>query len=258
MMLKNPLSCIVLLFITITLSACSNMSSPASSEHQTRRVDIHYQLGIDALNKGNLPKAFEELLRAESMDSARSDVLDALAYAWQLRGDLDKSNEYYQKSLQYQPSSATYNNYGGLMLQMNKPKIAEKYFRKALDNPRYRHPDIAYINLGDALLLQKRFNEAIAAYRQARILNPVQETSRIREARAYMRYGRIIYAKALYETILRDKPGNRQALEGLLTLLHNEGNVPEARKQLERFHQLTPDLLDKAWAEEEIKRLAEQ
>jgi len=233
------------------------MSSPENSERQTRRVDIHYQLGIDALNKGSLPKAFEELLRAKSMDPARSDILDALAYAWQLRGDLEKSDEYYQKSLQYQPSSATYNNYGGLMLQMNKPKIAEEYFRKALDNPRYRHPDIAYINLGDALLLQKRFNEAIAAYRQARTLNPVQETSRIREARAYVRYGRIIFAKALYETILRDKPGNRQALEDLLGLLYKEGNIPAVRKQLEHFHKLTSDTLDKAWAEEEIKRLAE-
>jgi len=255
-MLKKTLPYIAFLFITMNLSACSNMSSPATPERQTKRVDIHYQLGIDALNKRNLPKAFEELLRAESMAPNRSDVLDALAYAWQLRGNLDTANEYYQASLDHHPSSATYNNYGGLMLQMNKPKKAEEYFRKALDNPRYRHPDIAYINLGDALLLQKRFNEAIAAYRQARILNPVQEVSRIREARAYVRYGRTIFAKALYETILRDKPGNRQALEGLLGMLHKEGNIPEARKQLERFHKLTSDPLDKAWAEEEIKGLS--
>jgi len=254
----NPLAYIPLLFITITLPACSNLVSPANPDRQTKRVDIHYQLGIDALNKGNLPKAFDELLRAESMDPARSDVLDALGYAWRLRGNLDKANAYYHRALENHPSSATYNNYGGLMLQMNKPKTAEEYFHKALDNPRYRHPDIAYINLGDALLMQKRFNEAIAAYRQARILNPLQETSRIREARAYVRYGRTIFAKALYETILRDKPGNRQALEGLLGLLRKEGNTPEIRKQLEHFQQLTSNPLAKAWAEEEIKRLAEQ
>jgi len=250
-MLKNIFFYAILLSITVVLPACSTMTLPVSPELQAKRVNVHYQLGIDALSKGNMPKAFEELLHAESMDLDRSDVLAALGYAWQLRGNLDKANA-------HDPSPATYNNYGGLMLQMNKPKDAEKYFRKALDNPRYRRPDLAYINLGDSLLFQDRFNEAIAAYRQARILNRFQETSRIREAQAYVRYKRIAYARALYETILRDKPGNRQALEGLLHLLRQEGNVSGARKQLERFHKLTSDPLNKAWAEEEIKRLSSQ
>jgi len=256
-MLRNTFFYAILLSITVALPACSTMSPSVSPERQAKRVNSHYRLGMDALNKGNLPKAFEELLRAESMNPKRSDVLGALGYAWQLRGDLDKSNDYYRRAIRHDPSSATYNNYGGLMLRMNKPKIAEKYFRKALDNPRYRHPDLAYTNLGDALLRQDRFNEAIAAYRQARILNRFQETSRIREAQAYVRYNRITYAKALYETILRDKPGNRQALEGLLHLLRKEGNASGVRKQLERFHKLTSDPLNRAWAEEEIKRLSD-
>jgi len=256
-MLKNPSSLLSLLLLTMLLPACST-TIPVSPELQAKRVNIRYQLGIDALNKGNLPKAFEELLSAESMDPDRSDVLDALGYAWQLRGNLDKSNEYYRRAIKHDPSPATYNNYGGLLLRMNKPKDAEKYFRKALDDPRYRHPDIAYINLGDALLLQDRFNEAIAAYRQARILNRFQETSRIKEAQAYVRYKRTTYAKALYETILRDKPGNRQALEAFLDLLRKEKNTSEIKKQLEHFHKLTSDPLNKAWAEEELKRLSNE
>jgi len=256
-MLKNSFPLLILLLFTTVFPACSNRNSSVSPELQAKRVNVRYQLGIDALNKGNLPKAFEELLSAESMNPDRSDVLDALGYAWQLRGNLDKANAYYIRALKHDPSPATYNNYGGLLLRMNKPKAAEKYFRKALDNPRYRHPDIAYINLGDALLLQNSFNEAIAAYRQARVLNRFQETSRIKEAQAYVRYKRTTYAKALYETILRDKPGNRQALEGFLDLLRKEGNVSEIRKQLERFHKLTSDPLNKAWAEEKLKRLSD-
>ncbi len=247
-----------LLFIALTFSACSSMNPSVSPELRARRVDIHYQLGVDALNKGNMPKAFEELLHAESVNPDRSEVLGALGYAWQLRGNLSKANAYYSRAIKHDPSSATYNNYGGLMLRMHKPEAAEKYFRKALSNPSYRQPDIAYINLGDALLLQGRFNEAIAAYRQARILNRFQETSRIREARAYVRYHRIIDAKALYETILRDKPGNRQALEGLINLLRKEKNISEIREQLERFHKFTSNPLNKAWSEEEIKGLSSQ
>jgi len=247
----------ILLLFTAVFSACSTVT-PVSPELQAKRVKVHYQLGIDALNKGNLPKAFEELLHAESLNPNRSDVLAALGYAWQVRGNLDKANDYYQRAIKHNPSSATYNNYGGLLLRMNKPKLAEKYFRIALNDPRYAHPDIAYINLGDALLLEDRFNEAIAAYHEARILNRFQEISRIKEAQAYVHYKRITYAKALYETILRDKPGNRQALEGLLDLLRKEKNIPEIKTQLNRFHQLTSDPLNKAWAEEELKRLSKQ
>jgi len=244
------------LCIVIALSACST-TAQVSPELQTKRVDIHYQLGIDALNKRNMPKAFQELLLATKIDPDRSDVLAALGYAWQLRGNLDKADNYYLEAIKHNPSSATYNNFGGLLMQMNKPKLAEKYFRKALDNPRYPNPDIAYINLGDALLLENRFNEAIAAYRQARMLNRFQETSRIHEAKAYLRYDRITYAKALYETILRDKPGNRQAFEGVIDILRKEGDTSEIRKRLNLFHQLTSNPLNKVWAEEEIKKLAE-
>lgn len=244
------------LLLAGALTACQSMGPSVSPEIQAKRADLHYQLGVDALRKGNLPKAFDELLHAKRTAPNRSDVLDALGYAWQLRGNLDKAHAYYEQAIKNGPSAATYNNYGGLLLAMGKPNEAEKYFRKALDDPRYRNPDIAYINLGDALLLQNRFNEAIRTYRQARILNPHQEISRIREARAYVRYKRIPYAKALYETILRDDPGNRQALEDLLGLLEKEENLSEARKQLERFHQLTSRPVDKAWAKETIERLS--
>lgn len=245
----------MLLFIVMAFSACSTITQ-VSPELQAKRVDIHYQLGIDALNRRNMPKAFDELLHATKIAPDRSDVLAALGYAWQLRGNLDKANDYYQQAIKHEPSSATYNNYGGLLMQMHKPKLAEQYFRKALDNPRYPNPDIAYINLGDALLLQDRFNEAMAAYHQARILNHFQETSRIHEAEAYVHYDRIAYAGALYETILRDKPGNRQALEGYMGVLRKEGNTSEIRKQLKQFRHLTSNPLDKVWAEEEIKSLS--
>jgi len=244
------------LLLAGALAACQSMGPSVNPEIQAKRVNLHYQLGVDALRKGNLPKAFDELLHAKRMAPNRSDVLDALGYAWQLRGDLKKANVYYEQAIKNGPSAATYNNYGGLLLAMGKLNEAEKYFRKALDDPRYRHPDIAYINLGDALLLQNRFNEAVKAYRQARMLNPGQEISRIREARAYVRYKRIAYARALYETILRDDPGNRQALEDLLGLLEKEENPSEARRQLERFRQLTPRPADRTWARETMERLS--
>jgi len=241
-----------LLMSGLLLSACANRPAPVSEDTKNKQVESHYRLGLDALEKNNLPKAFDELLIAERIAPKRSDVLDALAYAWRLRGDLETSHAYYTRALAVDPAARTWNNYGTLLLTMNKPKEAEVAFRKALEDPRYPNPDYAYINLGDALLMQDRFDDAILAYRQARQLNPLQIASRLKEATAFREHHRPEFAKAMYETILRERPANRQALEGLLSMLQDKG---EARRQLESFIKITPEPLDRAWAEETLRAM---
>ncbi|MDX8392558.1 MAG: tetratricopeptide repeat protein [Mariprofundaceae bacterium] len=227
-------------------------SAPGNKQKQ---IESHYRLGLDALNKNHLPKAFKELLHAERLDPKRTDVLDALGYAWLLRGDQEKSLAYYKRAIANQPTARTYNNYGTLLLTMEKPQKAEEAFHKALDDPRYNHPDYAYINLGDALLMQDKFNDAITAYRQARLLNPHQELSRLKEASAYMQNKRPAFARAMYETILRDSPGNKSALEGLLPLLQAEHETGAARQQLQVFIKRSSVPLDRTWASEMLEAL---
>jgi type IV pilus biogenesis/stability protein PilW len=255
MIARLPFSLATLLVATLMLGACASTSTKPKEGATTKQVESHYRLGLDALEKNNLPKAFDELLHAEQLNAKRADVLDALGYAWRLRGNLEKSHEYYRRALAIDPAARTWNNYGTLLLAMDKPKEAESAFKKALDDPRYPRPDFAYINLGDALLMQDRLNDAIAAYRQARMLNPLQETSRLKEAAAYREHDRPAFAKAMYETILRDSPANRQALEGLLSLLQEQRDNNEARRQLRQFIKLTPEPMDRAWAEETLKAI---
>ncbi|MDQ6986428.1 MAG: tetratricopeptide repeat protein [Mariprofundaceae bacterium] len=250
--LRFPL---LLLTALLLLPACQTNPIHSNPNKIEKQIESHYRLGLDALNKNNLPKAFKELLYAESLDPKRSEVLDALGYAWQLRGDLNKSLTYYKRAIANQPTARTYNNYGTLLLAMNKAEKAEAAFRKALDDPRYNRPDYAYINLGDALLMQDKFNDAIAAFRQARLLNPYQELSRLKEAAAYQQYKRPAFAKAMYETILRDSPGNRPALESLLPLLKAEHKTAEARRQLQTFIKRSSEPLDQAWATETLKAI---
>jgi len=237
------------------LAGCQTTGVNPDTGNHKKRAEIHYQLGVDALGKHNLPKAFDELMEAQKMAPERADILDALGYAWRLRGDLSKADDYYRQAIRHHPESATYNNYGSLLLQMRKPAEAEKYFRKALADPKYMHPDIAYINLGDALLAQDRFNEAIAAYHQATRLNPQQQIAQLHEAKAYLSYNRPAYAKAIYESILRVYPGNLPAMKGMLSLLEKQDELDTARRYLKRFHDKTSVPLDRAWAQEQLKRL---
>jgi len=233
--ISSRLLMIMLMGSSLLLGACAgNRPVPDSPEVRVKKVESHYRLGLDALEKNNLPKAFDELLIAEQLGPGHAEVLDALGYAWRVRGDLEKSSSYYKHALAIEPAARTWNNYG------------------ALEDPRYPHPDFAYINLGDALLMQNRFDDAIAAYRQARLLNPLQDVSLMKEAQAYREHNRPEFARAMYETILRNSPANRQALEGLLAMQQDEG---EAKNQLQKFIKITQEPLDRAWAEEALKAM---
>jgi len=245
-----------IVFLIILLAGCATVQSELSPDKRSRGAEIHYQLGIDAIRKQQLPKAFYELDTALKLAPDRSDILDAMGLAWRMRGDLDKAGDYYEQAIDQDPSANTYNNYGSLLLQKNSPEKAEKYLRKALESPTYRHPDTAYINLGDALLAQGKFNGAITAYRQASALNNHQTLSRLKEAEAFSRYHRPEFARAVYETVLLEKPGDRGAMQGLIAILVKSGKNQEATKRLEQFRDTTSIPMNRAWAQETIQSLS--
>lgn len=236
------------------LSGCQSNPKMAP-EKVDRRAELHYQVGIDALHKNQLPKAFDELMMSDELKPRQPEVLDALAYAWRLREDYERSEQYYKKALSAGGGATTHTNYGSLLVVLQRYSEAEEQLQKALQDPRYRNQHLAWINLGDVYIAQDKFNEAIEAYRQAKIINPRQDISRLKEAEAYVKYNRLNYAQALYETLFRDYPADRKILEGLLGVLDRRGDLPSQRRHLKAFQQSSSSKLDQAWAADELERL---
>jgi len=248
----------LLLVLSLVLTGCATGSGGKrfSKADREKQGKIHYELGIDALNKGLLPKAFDELMQSDSDYPNQPDVQSALAYAWRLRGDLQKSEQFYKKALRLNSKSpATHNNYASLLIQMQRYEDAESEARKALADPRYPNQHLAYLNLGDALLNQNKFNEAITAYRRAGQFLPGNPLPKLKEAEAYVRYERPNYAQALLETMLREQPDDRAAVEMLEGLLVKQGKRPEARQVLKSFVGIATSALDRAWARDELEKL---
>jgi len=241
--------------IILSLSACasSRMDDP---DKQASLATIHYRLGIDALGKqGMLPKAFHELIKSNEILPDQPEVLDALAYAWLLRGDMKKSETFYLRAIRNHAGAATYNNYANLLNRMHRHKEAEKAARQALDDPRYPNQDLAFINLGDALAGQKKFKPAIAAYQEAMAFNPNNSIINLRMADAYASQGKLREARVLYEMIFHKQQGNRVVVEGLLAVLKQQQDTIAAKTILNQFRQHTKAVLDKAWAENELEHI---
>lgn len=242
------------LLLALLATGCATGPGNKSLDRD-KQAQLHYQLGIDALNKGLLPKAFEELMESDKLHANQPQVLDALAYAWRLRGDLAKSEEFYRKALRAGPLSATHNNYASLLLQLKRYSEAEREARKALEDPRYPNQNLAFLNLGDALLEQGKFNEAIEAYQQASLFRNWDPLPKVKEAQAYMRYGRENQARAILQDALHKAPDNRLVVETMVKLMKSLHDLPRARLVLENFRQATNNKLDRAWASDEIESL---
>ncbi len=239
---------------SLALSACAT-TTQKEDEQQEKLARLHYQIGVDALQKGLLPKAFDELMTSDNMRPNQADVLDALAYAWLLRGDMKKSETHYRKSLRVKAAASTRNNYANLLNKLERFSEAESMARKALDDPRYPNQDLAFINLADALLGQDKFDEAIRSYGQAQLFNSNSLLVKLKIARAYMQYDRLNEARALYDTLLLQNPNSRTILAGMLEILEKQNEPEEARRVLNQFINQTIPNQDKAWASDELDQL---
>ena len=251
----NMMKYILLIATVLSLSACQSDASKRLDEDATKRAHLHYQLGLDALHKGTVPKAFEELYISDEIKPNQPDTLDAIAYAWRLRGDNKKAEQFYKKAIKADAGSSTYNNYGSLLNELGKYDDAIKNLTIALEDPRYRNQSLVFVNLGDAYVGKSNLEEAVKAYRKAKLLSPNWTYPELREAAAYTTFHRPNYAQALYETILRREPANQQALAGLIALLRGKGQDNLLRTYIRAFIKANPDKLQQAWAKDELALL---
>ncbi len=242
--------CILLLCLQLT--ACI---SADDREVLKKRANAHFDIGVDALRSGNLPKAFDELMLADKILPHQPHILDTLGNAWRMRGDLNKAEQYFKKALRYGDQPSIHTNYASLLLQMGRFSDARAEIAKTLKDPRYAKQDIAYIILGDSLIGEGKLDEGIQAYRRAGRINPRQLLSRLREARVYANSGRYSFAIALYETLLREHPDNREAVMGLIPLLKQQGDMQHIHHYLVNLRNYTRNKADRAWAEEQLTKL---
>lgn len=250
----------ITLLLFLALAGCQSGAAKKQSENNIdKRAKLHYSLGIEALHKDFLPKAFEELMLSDSINPNQSATLDAIAVAWRVHGNNQKAKKYYELAIDADKDadSATRNNYGSLLIEMGEYKEAVQQLNIALEDPRYRNQPLAFTNLGDALVGLKDLEAAVSAYRKAQMLAPDWSQPKLHEAAAYATFNRPIYAQALYETILRKEPSNKEALVGLIPLLKDNSEQVLLTKYINTFIEKTTIALDKAWAKDELARIKE-
>ncbi|SSY80764.1 type IV pilus biogenesis/stability protein PilW [Alysiella crassa] len=160
-------------------NSSSSTYEPAKLRGQTKKEQreeatrIKTELAVAYMTSGNYrlaTKTIDETLKEN----------DKYDLAWLVRAQIyqhlkvyDKAEESFQRALKLNPAGAEINNNYGWFLcgVMNRPNDAIAYFNKAIADPTYPTPEVAYLNKGICHAKMQQFNLADEYFERALRMN---------------------------------------------------------------------------------------
>lgn len=127
-----------------------NNYSQATRQYDHSKVALaNLKLGIGYMQEGLYEKALEKLNRAREARPDYPPIYSALGVLHQKLGVYDVAEDNFKKAIKLNPKdSSTLNNYGLLLCQTLRYEEADEIFLKAVNNPLYATPELAYNNAG--------------------------------------------------------------------------------------------------------------
>lgn len=192
--------------ICIAIAACG-----PTLEERKKRAETQYEIGVAELNSGNLPAAFEALTSAKSIYENDPRFYNGLGLIYLQQRQYDEAVREFTQALQIDGNfTEARNNLGTTYAQMQKWDEAIVQFRETVNDPFYRTPELAYYNLGVAL----------------------------------MEKGELIEAVKELHTAVQLRPGFSRALDKYGVALFRLNRIQEAMKQFQKAIELDPAYIE--------------
>jgi len=165
---------------------------------------------IDSIGSRNpqeaLSKAYECAQKATSLDATNLSTLNLLRIVYQAQRRYEESITTAEKAIKVAPGSAdAYAMLGETLLLNGSYKEALVYFEKALRmNP---FPETWYLmDVGAAHFILRNYEEAISTYKKALSISPTNSFARSGLIATYVEMGRMEEAKAEAEELIKINP----------------------------------------------------
>ena len=165
--MKNIL---MLCLAVILLSSCTGtgQSTDTSNSRARDQAEINTSLGREYMNRGNFEIALEKLKKAVNADPSYAPGHTVLAVLYEQIREMELAEKHYRKAVLIAPENGDVNNnYGVFLCQSGRAADAAPYFVKAIDDPFYRTPAIAFANAGSCELQAGNLDKAESFLRQS-------------------------------------------------------------------------------------------
>jgi serine/threonine-protein kinase len=228
--------------------------NPADAVLHFRRA-IELDASSDSAYRG-LAKAYMDLGRLNEAEATYQRAIDVRPYYWAgysalgaflaERGRYEEAARQFQKAIDTAPENAAgHRQLGGVYIYMGRYTQAEAALRKSLN---IRPTPAAYSNLGNALLGQRRFAEAVSSFEQGAQMEALTYSAQWNLARAYHFSGRQKEARATFTQLvkrgqerLQVNPRNTDTHVLMAYSYAALGNVSDAERHLARALTLQPE-----------------
>jgi Tfp pilus assembly protein PilF len=186
-----------------------------------------------------IPAAAEVRVVLDPTGTRAVDSLFRQGYAQQLRGNLERAKELYERAIsQPQPQADAFNNLGVLLLQNGDRFGAAEMFKQAI-----AHDDRnvnAWVNLGDSFSALGHHAEAMAAFARASQLDATSAAVKVRLAAEYQSIGDTSSARRDFGVALQLAPNDPNVHYNFGKFLQTQGDIAGAIHEYQRFVDLAP------------------
>ena len=127
----------------------SNEAQVPPGETISQLARVNTQLGFGYLRNGQTGLAWERLNAALQADPDYATAHNGIALVYDRLNEPKKAEKHFKRAIELNPSdSAAQTNYGAFLCQQGRIDDGEKHFLKAVENPLYNKPALAYTNAG--------------------------------------------------------------------------------------------------------------
>lgn len=171
----------------------------ATSEETIRKSQGYYQEGVASL-PGDRQRAFVSFQKAVQLNPNNKEARYALGHVYAMQGKLAKAEEEFRAAIKIDEDFSEAHTYlGQILASQSRWDDAIKSYRRALANPLYATPDLAWFHLGRALEQKGDLQASIEAFEDASATSPPS----IPPAMTQLELGRL-YLKSGYSAKARE------------------------------------------------------
>ncbi|WP_329743266.1 type IV pilus biogenesis/stability protein PilW [Dyella sp. A6] len=217
---------------------------PTTSKAQEARnaARVHTELAQHYMQLGDLQSALEKLKLALQFDDNYAPAHTVIAVVYERIKDIPDAEENYRRAVELEPKKgAPNNNLGAFLCRIGKSAEGLPYFKRALADPFYATPDVAWLNDGICRMQLHDVAGAENSFRHAIALNPKNPEALYQMAHAKYLENDAFHASAFlqrYEALGKTSPA---ALKLGYEIELRLGDMDAARNYNKRLQSRFPD-----------------
>jgi len=206
------------------------------------RAKLHTELASLYFQANNLIVALEELTIAISINPSYAQAYGTRGVVLYYIKEFDSARKDFQRALELDDRDPEINNnYGWFLCHTGKEKEAIDYFLRAIRNPLYQTPEVAYLNAGACYATLGDLDSAEDAVRKSLRLAPDNPQTLFQLANVLYLRGNVDAAKKYLTDIVRTSDPSAEVLWLLLRAERRLGNASAESSLTAQLRRKYPD-----------------